>query len=66
MLAMRDAIPEAHGLAKAEFVTIRLRLIKIGARIAENAARVRVAFSATCPEAKLFTSLVASLTPNSS
>jgi hypothetical protein len=66
MLAVRDAIPKAHGLAKAEFVTIRLRLIKIGARIAETAARVRVAFSAACPEAKLFTSLVASLTPNSS
>ena len=61
MLAVRDAIPASHALAKAEFITIRLRLIKIGARIAETAARVRVAFSAACPDAALFTALAATL-----
>src|SRR6266446_9789952 len=33
MLTLRDAIPKAYALAKAEFVTIRLRLIKLGARV---------------------------------
>jgi Transposase DDE domain group 1 len=32
MLTMRDAIPNAHSLAKAEFATIRLRLLKLGMR----------------------------------
>jgi hypothetical protein len=30
MLTMRDAFPNAHSLAKAEFATIRLRLLKLG------------------------------------
>jgi Transposase DDE domain group 1 len=30
MLTLRDAIPKALALAKAEFATIRLRLIKLG------------------------------------
>ena len=34
MLTMRDTIPSAHTLAKAEFATIRLRLHKLGARVA--------------------------------
>jgi hypothetical protein len=65
LLAVRDAIPQSHALAKAEFTTIRLRLIKIGARINETAARVRVAFSAACPDAALFTLLAAALALNS-
>ena len=43
MLTVRDAIPAAHPLARAEFATIRLRLLKLGARIRETAARVRLA-----------------------
>ena len=66
MLAVRDAIPASHALAKAEFITIRLRLIKIGARIAETAARVRMAFSAACPDAALFMRLAAALALESS
>jgi hypothetical protein len=53
ILTVRDAIPKAHALAKAEFATIRMRLLKIGARIIETAARVRIAFAATCPDAAL-------------
>ena len=64
MLALRDAIPKTHPLAKAEFTTLRLRLIKIGARIAETAARVRVAFSAACPDAALFITVAAALALN--
>ena len=53
MLTLRDAIPKAHALAKAEFATIRLRLIKLGARVIETASRIRLAFAAACPEAAL-------------
>ena len=63
MLTVRDAIPKSHPLAKAEFNTIRLRLLKIGARIVETAVRVRVALAAACPNAGLFTTLVAALRP---
>jgi len=58
MLAVRDAIPQPQPLAKAEFATLRLRLIKIAARVTETASRVRIAFASCCPEAELFGSIV--------
>ena len=61
MLAVRDAIPKSRDLAKAEFATLRLRLLKIAARVVEIATRVRLAFAAACPEADLFASLPAAL-----
>jgi hypothetical protein len=54
MLALRNAIPAAHALAKAEFTTLRIRLLKIGARIIETASRIRVHLASACPDAKLF------------
>ena len=54
ILAVRDAIPKTHALAKAEFTTIRLRLLKVAARITETASRVRIAFASACPDAILF------------
>jgi hypothetical protein len=63
LLTLRDAIPEPQPLARAEFTTLRLRLIKISARIAETASRVRVAFAAAHPEARLFASLARCLQP---
>jgi hypothetical protein len=63
MLTVRDTIPKAHALAVAEFVTIRLRLLKLGARVIEMASRVRIAFAAACPEATLFRHIAAALTP---
>jgi hypothetical protein len=57
MLGVRDAIPAPRDLAKAEFSTLRLRLLKIAARVIETASRVRLAFAAACPEADLFCSL---------
>ena len=53
MLTVRDAIPKAHALATAEFNTIRLRLLKLGARVIETVSRVRLAFAAACPDATL-------------
>jgi len=32
MLTVRDAVPKTHALAKAAFATLRIRLLKIGAR----------------------------------
>ena len=61
MLTVRDAIPAPRDLAKAEFTTLRLRLLKIAARVTETAARVRLAFAAACPEADLFRALPAAL-----
>lgn len=63
MLTVRDAIPKARDLAKAEFATLRLRLIKIAARVVETASRVRLAFAACCPEADLFRGLPGALGP---
>ena len=54
MLALRDAIPRAAPLAHAEFATLRLRLLKIGARVVERAARIRIHFTSACPDAALF------------
>jgi hypothetical protein len=62
LLAVRDAIPAVQDLAKAEFATIRLRLVKIAVRVQETASRVRLAFAAACPEADLFRGLVHAFT----
>ena len=63
MLGVRDAIPKSRDLARAEFATLRLRLIKIAARVIETASRVRMAFSACHPEAALFAQLPGALAP---
>jgi hypothetical protein len=63
MLTVRDAIPRQQALATAEFVTLRMRLLKIAARIIETATRVRIAFAAVCPEAALFSGIALSLQP---
>ena len=61
MLTLRDAIAKTEALAKAGFNTLRLALIKIGARVIETASRIRVAFCAACPQAELFRSVAAAL-----
>ena len=61
MLTVRDAVPKTHALSKAEFATLRARLLKIGARVRETAHRVRVAFAAACPEAALFRDIAVAL-----
>lgn len=63
MLTVRDAVPKTHALAKAEFATLRIRLLKIGARIRETAHRVRIAYAAACPDAPLVRDIAAALRP---
>jgi Transposase DDE domain group 1 len=63
MLTLRDAVPPTHRLAKAEFATLRLRLLKLGARVVETVSRIRLAFAAACPEASLFQAIAITLQP---
>jgi hypothetical protein len=51
----------AHALAKAEFTTIRLRLLKIAARVTETTSRMRIAVASACPDAVLFRHLAGSI-----
>ena len=59
MHALRSRLPATSPLARAEFATLRQRLIKIGARIIEHAARIRVHLPTSCPERNVFAQLVA-------
>ncbi len=61
MLDVRDAIPKVRDLARAEFTTLRLRLLKVAARVVETRHRVRIAFAAACPEADVIVGLSAAL-----
>ena len=63
MLSVRDTVPGIQPLARAEFTTLRLRLLKIGARVSETASRVRIAFAASFPEAALVRGIAAALAP---
>ena len=61
MLALRDAVPRRMPLAWAEFTTLRQSLLKVGARVVEKAARVRIHFASACPNAALFRMLAGRL-----
>jgi hypothetical protein len=63
MHTLRAAIPSGHALAKAEFNTLRLRLLKIAARVVEHGSRIRVRLPSSCPDAFLFRQIVLGLTP---
>jgi hypothetical protein len=62
MRTLRDAIPATQALAKGEFSTIRLRLLKVAVRVKETASRVRLAFAGNCPDAALLRRLFGKLT----
>ena len=51
---LRQAMPITASLKSAEFATIRLRLIKVAARVVETASRIRIAFASACPDAALY------------
>ena len=53
MLTARAALPKRSLLARAEFDTLRLRLIKIAARVVESAARIRLWLPTAYPDAAL-------------
>ena len=66
MHTLRSAIPSGHALAKAELNTLRLRLLKIAARIIEHGSRIRVRLPSSFPDAALFRQIVLGLTPSTS
>jgi len=51
---MRAAAPKHSAWRTAEFMTLRLRLIKIAARVVEHASRIRVWLPTACPDAAIF------------
>jgi len=61
MWRVQQAVPAKTALAAAEFATLRLRLIKVAARVIETASRIRVAFASACPDAALFSAIAISL-----
>ncbi len=61
MHAMRDAVSKRSPLSTAEFATIRLRLLKIAARVVEGAARIRVFLPTACPDRDVFRALAGRL-----
>ena len=61
MHEVRAAIPAANALAKAEFATIRERLLKVGARVVEKLQRLRVHLPTSCPDRALFRAVALTL-----
>jgi len=51
---LRAAAPKRSYWKTAEFTTLRLRLLKIAARVVEGAARIRVWLPTACPDAAIF------------
>jgi hypothetical protein len=58
---LRHVIPANTALRTAEFATIRLRLIKLAARVIETATRIRIAFASACPDANMFRQITKAL-----
>jgi hypothetical protein len=54
MWSLRQALQPTAALRTAEFGTVRLRLIKVAARIVGSATRIRIALASTCPDEALF------------
>lgn len=60
---LRAAAPRKSGWARVEFATLRLRLIKVAARVVENIARIRVSLPTSCPDKELFVAIAMNLRP---
>jgi len=63
MLTSGTPSPRHTRSPRPSVTTIRLRLLKLGARVIEMASRVRLAFAAACPDATLIRHIAAGLTP---
>ena len=61
MLALRDAVPRRMPLPGPNFAILRRRPLKVGARVIEKVARVRIHFASPCPDAALFRMLAGRL-----
>lgn len=43
--------------------TLRMRRVKVAARVIESATRIRIAFASACPDADLLRAIVLALKP---
>jgi hypothetical protein len=50
-------------MARAEFTTLRLRLLQVAVRVMEIATRIGIAFASACPDADLLRAIVLALKP---
>jgi hypothetical protein len=50
LVLLCDTVLTRSSLAKAEFATIRDRLINIGARVIDHTARIRIHLPSSCPK----------------
>ena len=57
LYTLRAAAPQRSEMARAEFNTLRLRLLKLAARVVEGAARIRVWLPSACPDGAMFRKL---------
>jgi hypothetical protein len=64
MHTVRAQIPQGHALARCEFNTLRLRLLKIAARVIEHGRRIRVHLPSSCVEKTLFRAIALGLSPS--
>ena len=61
---LRAAAPKRSFWRTAQFDTLRLRLLKLGARVIEMATRVKVILPAACPDQAIFAHLAGALMPS--
>lgn len=64
MHRVRAAIPEGHALARAEFNTLRLKLLKIAVRVVEYGSRIRAHLPSSMPEKMLYRAIALGLSPS--
>lgn len=64
MHTVRAAIPEGHAPARAEFHTIRLKLLKSSVRVIEHATRIRANLPTSMTEKVLFRAIALGLSPS--
>ena len=63
MWRIQQEIPKTAALATAEFATLRLRLLKVAARVIETSSRIHLAFASACPDAGVFKAIATILRP---
>jgi Transposase DDE domain group 1 len=62
--ALRAAAPKRSFWRRAQFDTLRLRLLKLGARVVEKATRIKVMLPAACPDKAIFARLAGAFAPS--
>jgi Transposase DDE domain group 1 len=64
MHGLRAAAPKRSFWRTAQFDTLRLRLLKLGARVIEKATRIKVILPAACPDKTIFAELAGAFAPS--